>query len=93
MQLQRTPIQHRLARFILWLSVLLAWFAAGAPHQALASQRHRRRYSALTIEKLTRAVRNIIVIRAAQLLLPYQRARVQRHANAPIGFRQATPRQ
>lgn len=95
MQLKRIPIcsEHRLARLILWLGALLFWFAAGALHRNHASQRHHRRYGAHTIETLTHAVRNIILIRAAQLLKPAPRARVQRRANAQPGFRQrAAPR-
>ncbi len=94
MQLKRIPIcsEHRLARFILWLGALLFWFAAGALHQNRASQRHHRRHGALKIETLTHAVRNIILIRAAQLLKPLPRARVPRRANARPGFRQAAPR-
>jgi len=94
MQLQRKPLcsEHRLARFTLWLGVLLAWFAAGALNRSIASQRHHRRYGAFTIGTLTHAVRNIILIRAAQLLRPAPRARVQRRTNARPGFRQAAPR-
>lgn len=92
MQLQRSPLcsEHRLARFILWLGVLLAWFAAGALQRSAASQRHHRRYGALTIETLTRAVRNIILIRAAQVLKPNPRHQVRGRANARPGFRQSS---
>lgn len=93
MHLQPNPIcsEHRLARFILWLSALLAWFAAGALQRSLGSQRHHRRYGALKIETLTQAVRNIIIIRAAQLLNRLPPGRVQRHSNTRPGFRQAAP--
>jgi hypothetical protein len=72
-----TISNHRLARLALWLLALLAWFACGA-----IAERHRR-YGEVRIEKLERAVRNLIIIHAAQLLPPRKRRALRHHVKPP----------
>lgn len=67
---------HRLARLALWLLALVAWFALGGQR----SERQRRRAN-ISFDKVERAVRDLILIRAAQLLPP-RKAKPRRH-NAP----------
>lgn len=75
----RPPISnHRLARLALWLLALLAWFACGA-----IGERQRRRYGAVSIEKLERAVRNLIITGAAGLLPPRKRRALRHHVKPP----------
>ncbi len=88
----QTPIisAHRLARFIIWLSAVLAWFALGRPARTAAEQRHQARYACLTRTRLLHAVRNVILIRAALLLKLQRRAPAHRRPlNARPGFRRA----
>lgn len=61
---------HRLARLALWLLAVLAWFVLGDSH-------HQRR-AGVTFAKIERAVRDLIVIRAAQVLGP-RRTKPRRH--------------
>lgn len=91
MQLSRKPLvsNHRLARYLAWTGALLAWFARGQPARTRADARHQRRYGHLGIAALTRFVRNVIILRAIQLLCPYAsvsaRRRIERPAATPFG--------
>lgn len=67
---------HRLARLALWLLALLAWFACGR-----IGERQRRRYGEVSTKKIERAVRDLIIIRAAQLLTTRKRGARRYHAN------------
>lgn len=71
---------HRLARLALWLLALLAWFSLGGQ----GSDRQRRRAN-ISFDKIERAVRDLILIRAAQLLPP-RKAKPRRH-HAPCAPR------
>ena len=79
-QMSSPPIisNHCLARLTLWLLALLAWFACGC-----VGERRRRHYGALSIETLERAVRNLIIVHAAQLLAPRTRRVRRPHAKQP----------
>lgn len=66
---------HRLARLALWLLAMLAWFACGA-----IGERHRRRYGEVSLVKIERAARNLIIIHAADLLPPRKRTARRYHA-------------
>ncbi|ANP46134.1 hypothetical protein ATE48_09490 [Candidatus Viadribacter manganicus] len=66
---QSSPISDlRLARFVAWLSALLAWVALGAPKRSPSEQRRGSRYGGVTITRLRHAVRHIIILHAAKLL-------------------------
>ncbi|MGQ0532594.1 MAG: hypothetical protein ACT4OF_07885 [Caulobacteraceae bacterium] len=86
---------HRLARLVAWLMAVLAWFAIGAPRKTRAQRRRYPRLGEITIASLRHAVRNVIIMRAAQLL-PQSPSRFARPGFAPPGFRRcyarATPR-
>lgn len=64
---------HRLARLALWLLALLAWFVLGGQ----GSDRQRRRVD-ISFVRIERAVRDLILIRAAQLL-PLRKSKPRRH--------------
>jgi hypothetical protein len=84
----RAPIlisEHRLARLAALLGAVLAWFALGAPRRTASQQRHHRRYGEVAIGRLRRAVCDLIIIRAAQLL-PERTPRAWRDFASP-GFR------
>lgn len=81
---------HRLARLAAWLMAVLAWFALGAPLRSVAQRRHYERYGNVDLHKLRRAVRGIILIRAARFM-PARAPLVQRDY-APRGFRRRSPR-
>jgi hypothetical protein len=71
-----TISNNRLARLALWLLALLAWFACGR-----IGQRQRRRYGEVSVKKIEHAVRDLIIIRAAQLLTTRKRSARRYHAN------------
>ncbi|MEZ5958152.1 MAG: hypothetical protein R3C27_13185 [Hyphomonadaceae bacterium] len=73
---------HRLARLAVWLLALLAWFALGGH----GSERQRRR-AETSFTKIERAVRNLIIIRAAQLLPPRTTRPRRRHGFKPPRIR------
>jgi len=56
--------KHSYAKFFAWLLCVLCWTAFGALNPA-ANERHRKRYGHYSIARLTRAVRDLILIRAA----------------------------
>lgn len=66
---------HRLARLAVWLLALLAWFSLGGQ----GSDRQRRRAN-ITFDRIERAVRDLILIHAAQLLPPRKAAPRRHHA-------------
>jgi hypothetical protein len=57
---------------------MLAWFALGGQ----GNDRQRRR-AAISFDKIERAVRNVIIIRAAQLMAPRKFKPQRRHAQRP----------
>lgn len=69
---------YRLARLALWLLALIAWFACGC-----IGERQRRRYGHLSIERLERAVRDLILIHAARLLPPRKQSARRHHVKQP----------
>lgn len=73
---------HRLARLALWLLALLAWFAIGGK----GSDRQRRR-AGISFDKIERAMRNVIIIRAAQLMPPRKLKPRRHHAHKPPRMR------
>jgi len=73
---------HRLARLALWLLALLAWFALGGQ----GGERQRRRAN-ISFDKIERAVRDLILIRAAQLLPPRKSKPRRHHALTPLRVR------
>jgi hypothetical protein len=96
MNSSRTPIctTHRLARLIAWTRLVLAWVAmlmfSAAPK---INARRLGRFANLSLDSLARRVRNLIIIRAAQLMNPRRRAK-QRFNFAASGFtRRTIPRQ
>ncbi|HYD87189.1 MAG TPA: hypothetical protein VEA80_06930 [Vitreimonas sp.] len=79
---------HRLARLIAWLGAVLAWCALGRPTRTRAQARRHKRYSALGIADLAHFVRNVVILRAVQLLDPQiapARRRTSRPAHIPTG--------
>jgi hypothetical protein len=89
---KQTPIisAHRLARLIIWFAGVLAWFAYGCAVHTAAERRRHARYGAWSQTRLIRTVRNIIIIRAAQLLAFPRRSKLRTHPlNAPQGCRRA----
>lgn len=72
--------KHRLARLIARLAAFLIWVACGGP---LKRDGHRRR--TIRLVALRNTVRNLIIIRAAQMLRRVPRRRVL-HTFAPKGF-------
>ncbi|MBC7767872.1 MAG: hypothetical protein H7124_03725 [Phycisphaerales bacterium] len=81
---------QRLARFIVWLMAVLAWCAIGCPRQTRADWRHHQRYGRITHTRLTHAVRNIVIIRAAALAPePAAAKRTHQPRFCPAGFRRA----
>jgi hypothetical protein len=78
---------HRLVRLIAWARLALAWaammlFSEDAPRP---TRRRIRRYGLLSLDRLERLVRNLVLIRAAQLAR--RPARRCTFAFAPAGFR------
>lgn len=71
--------EHRLTRLLVWFAMILGWFALGAPHE-----RRQRRFGFVSKAALCRAVRNLIIIRAAALLRPRQQTPWRSYA--PNGF-------
>ena len=81
-----TPTINRLPRLIVWATAMILWAAAVLLGERRINRRHiRQRYRALGLTKLTHLVRNLMIIRAAQLI----RRRPSRPWRnfAPAGFR------
>jgi hypothetical protein len=75
-----------LLRLIVWAEVMVVWAATVLLCERAATRRHmRQRYGFISIEKLTRLVRNVMIVRAAQFL-PRRSPRPWRAA-ARSGFR------
>lgn len=66
---------RRLARLALWLLAVLAWFVLG--------DRHHQRRAHITFDKIERAVRDLILIRAAQILGPRKTKPRRHHGQTP----------
>lgn len=96
MHLTQTPLisTHRLARLTVWFAGVLAWFALGCAARTAAEHRRHMRYGSWTRAKLIRTVRNLIIIRGAQLLaFPRRGATARTHPlNAPVGCRRGKRR-
>lgn len=86
------PSAHRLARFIAWLGAVLAWLALGAPCFTAAQRRHRQRYGHLDAGALTRALRNLVIIQAAQFFSDRNSTRRYRF-RPPAGVRRDARKQ
>jgi hypothetical protein len=78
--------EHRLARFVAWLGGFLLWLATGAPRTTRAHQRRHQRYRHIGAGALVRAVRDLVIIRAAQLMPEAPPSTRPRHDFAPAGF-------
>jgi hypothetical protein len=60
---------NRLPRLIIWAKAMLLWAAAVMLGERIAPRRHlRQRSRALSITKLTHLVRNLLIIRAAEVV-------------------------
>ena len=86
---------HRFARLTAWLSAMLAW--AGSvlfADAARPSRRHiRQRYGFLSLDPLARLVRDLAIVRAADLAHLRTRPRFRGVRNAAAhGFRRCTAR-
>ncbi len=81
MRAPRQPISshHRFMRLCAWFGALLAWFARGALCATPADRRHTARYQRVRVGHLVCALRDLIVIRAAQMMPP-------RSPRAPINY-------
>jgi len=89
MHISRRPRQHpRYARFFAWLIGVLFWAACGSLDPR-ADRRHRARYGSYSVARLTRAVRDLILLRAADFM---RRPRVvpSNRQFARAGFRRRT---
>lgn len=85
---------HRIARLIAWLRAMLAWAASVLFADAAPSRRHiRQRYGFLALDPLARLVRDLAIVRAADLthLRARPRFRGVRNASAQ-GFHRRTTR-
>ncbi len=76
--------EHHLARAIAWAMAVFAWVIAGMPNHTSAGRRHHKRYAGVRVSQLRAFVRNVVLIRAAQLLNP--RPAVWSRNTAPAGF-------
>lgn len=79
---------HRFARLLAWARLALAWaammlFSDDAP--LLDLRRCIRRFRLLSLDRLARMVRNLVIVRAAQMAGPRARRRTAR-SFAPPGF-------
>jgi hypothetical protein len=94
MRLSPKPISnHRLARLIVCARAMIVWAAAVFFEGLFANRRRiRQRYGALCIGKLTRLVRNLLLIHAAQFVNRSVQQNTWRNY-APAGFtRRRRPR-
>jgi hypothetical protein len=85
--------EHRLARFVAWARLALAWIAMMllSDETPRASRRIvRRRYCLLDLGVMTRLVRNLVIIRAGQLSQRRRRRRPILLDSAPAGFTRRT---
>jgi hypothetical protein len=62
--------EHHLARSIAWAMAVFVWLIAGMPNHTSAGKRHHKRYARVRIAQLRAFVRNVVLIRAAQLVKP-----------------------
>jgi hypothetical protein len=77
--------EHRLARAAAWAMAVFVWLIAGMPNHTSAGKRHHKRYAGVRIAQLRAFVRNVVLIRAAQLVKPLPLHRFRNYA--PAGFR------
>jgi len=87
--------QHRFARLIAWLCAMLAWAAATLfANTTRPKRRHiRQRYAFLSLDYIERLVRELIIVRAADLTHLGARPRLCFVRNrAARGFRRRTAR-
>jgi len=79
--------EHRLARLAAWARLMLAWIAMllFADDTPRPNRRHIKRYG-VSLDSMARMVRNLMIIRAAQLTRPNLRTRRQCPNYAPRGF-------
>jgi len=87
-QSRSTPCtEQRLARFITWARLMLGWIAMLMVSTGFKPDPRRlRRYGHLSLDRLARMVRNLIIIRACQIM-PAPRLRAPPRRNvAPAGF-------
>lgn len=76
--------EHRLARLVAWTAAVLAWLILGAPAFTTAQRRRRARLAHVSAERFAHLVRDLIIIRAAQLMsAPLHRRRPD---FTPAGF-------
>jgi hypothetical protein len=82
---------HRFTRLVLWLEGVLAWFALGCPARNAAERRHHARLGGLSRTRLIHTVRNVIIIRAAEIVALKRSFRTsgRRPLNVAPGFRRA----
>jgi hypothetical protein len=85
---------HRLARLLAWARLALAWaammlFSDSAP--LLDLRRCIQRFRLLSLDRLARLVRNLVIIRAAQMAGPRARRRSARASASPGFVRRMRP--
>lgn len=84
---------HRYARLIAWTQLVLMLFAGLIARTAPISKRRLERYGHISLDMLARRIRNLIILRAIQILNPRRTPR-QRFNHAHAGFtRRIVPRQ
>ena len=84
---------HRLARLILCARAMIIWAAAVLFDGLIPSRRRiRQRYGMLSIDRLTRLVRILLVARAGQMIVKRREARSFRDAAGPGFRRRVRPR-
>ncbi len=85
---------HRIARLIAWLQAMLAWAASVLFTDVAQSRRRiRQRYGFLSLDPLARLVRDLAIVRAADLMHLRARPRFRGVRNAAAhGFRRCTTR-
>ena len=85
---------HRIARLMAWLRAILAWAASVLFADVAHSRRHiRQRYGFLSLDPIARLVRDLAIVRAAELTHLRTRPRFRGVRNAAAqGFRRPTAR-
>ena len=88
-QIKPPPINaHRLARLIVLARAVIVWAAAVFFESLIPSRRRiRQRYGMLSIDKLTRMVRNLLIARVGQLARGRSTTMRRPRNYAPPGFR------
>jgi len=95
---QSAPIAvtgHRFARYVLWVRLMLVWVAGVllANARPVSRRRIRQRYGFVSIDGLARLVRNLIILRGAQLGgNPRPRPNARRSDARPGFHRRTRPR-